>query len=139
MISRNLCLLVGGILIICALETAAYRMFGAAAPQEASRPFLTVEEARRYLAEHADTLIVDLRSRSEFEAGHTPDAVNIPLYAISDMASGLPADKPVLLVDLASLRAYQAYWTLRRLRPDIAELHYVQGWLWGNGAGEKKR
>lgn len=130
MLSRQACLLVGGILLICALETVAYRMFGAAAPQDAPSPFLTTEEARRYLAEHAETLIVDLRSRGEFEAVHTPDAINIPLYAMSGMASSLPADRPILLVDLGSARAYQAYWALRRLRPDIAEIHYVRGWLW---------
>ena len=132
MLSRQACLLICGIAFIGALQTAAYHMFGTAAPKDAPKAFLTVEEARRYLAEHAGTLIVDSRTPSEFKAGHTPDAVNIPLFSMAEMASGLPANRPILLVDLASVRAYQAYWTLRRLRPDISEIHYVRGWLWGN-------
>lgn len=132
MISRKALLLVGTIALICVLETALYHMFGAHTPEEVPQRFLTVAQARRYLAQHEDVLVIDMRTRREFAAGHTPEAINIPLYQIHRLAADLPSTRPVLLVDVASARAYQGYWTLRRLRPDIAEVYYVRGWLWAD-------
>ena len=130
--SRKTLLIIVTLALCCALETAAYHMFADPGPQDAPQRFFSVEQARAYLAQHPDALIIDLRTRQEYAARHNAGTVNIPLFQLHDLASGLPAGRPVLLVDVASARAYQGYWTLRRLRPDIAEIHYVRGWLWAD-------
>ncbi|MBQ9452296.1 MAG: rhodanese-like domain-containing protein [Desulfovibrio sp.] len=120
-----------GIFLLCVLETIAYRTFGNTTPATETQHRLSVQEARKYIAEHADVLIVDLRSPAEFAANHTSGAINMPLYKLRDMAPTLPSERPVLLVDVTNARTYLGIRVLRRLRPDIVHMHYVDGWMWG--------
>lgn len=135
--SRATVFLVGGIALICLLQTLAYRLFGPTPAAQPEHHRLSVDEARQFMANHPDVLLVDLRSPAEFAAGHTPQSINIPLYALPDRAKELPANRPVLLVDIFNARTYQGYRVLRRLRPDITDMHAVDGWLWGTRPGYK--
>jgi rhodanese-related sulfurtransferase len=45
----------------------------------------------------AGAVIVDVRTPSEFEAGHAKGAVNIPFDQIAARAGELPKDRPVVL------------------------------------------
>ncbi|MCR4666481.1 MAG: rhodanese-like domain-containing protein [Desulfovibrio sp.] len=130
MFPSKLCLILSIIAITCLLETLVYLKFGVHTPQTETQTFLSAEEAHRFLADNSDTLVVDVRSPMEFMAKHSPNSINIPLYRLPLEASYFRPNKPVLLVDVGGMRAYQAYWTLRRIRPDISRVYYIRGWLW---------
>ena len=44
-----------------------------------------------------DALIVDVRAKSEYDAGHIPGAINIPLGHLKDRSSELPRDKKLVV------------------------------------------
>lgn len=62
--------------------------------------------------EHLDqkaTLVVDVRTPGEYQVGHLPGAVNIPLSEIREHLSELPKDKEIILCCGVGFRAYLAY------------------------------
>ena len=52
-------------------------------------------EARRLVA--AGALLVDVRSREEFSAGHVAGAINLPVQELDRRMSELPRDKAMVL------------------------------------------
>ena len=68
---------------------------------------LTEREAAEFLAEHPDTLLVDVRTRGEFDAGHPDGAVNIPLLKLLEAPQSLldKGNVPILLTCDAGYRA----------------------------------
>lgn len=68
---------------------------------------LTEREAAEFLAEHPDTLFVDVRTRGEFDAGHPDGAVNIPLLKLLEAPQSLldKGNVPILLTCDAGYRA----------------------------------
>jgi peroxiredoxin family protein/rhodanese-related sulfurtransferase/TusA-related sulfurtransferase len=56
-----------------------------------------------------ESLIVDVRTKEEFEMGHIPGSVNIPLDELRGRISELPTDKPIVLTCAIGLRGYAAY------------------------------
>ena len=127
--SRNAWLLIGTIALLCALETWAYHSFGEHGQTDIARHRLNVQEARRYIAAQPDLVVVDVRTKHEFSGSHLPGAINLPLFELYRKASTLPSNCPILLTDIASIRANHAYKLLRRLRPDITEVYSVNGRL----------
>ncbi len=127
--SHNGWLLIGIIALFCALETWAYHSFGKHAQTEVPRYGLNIQEVRQYMAAHPNLVVVDVRTQHEFSGSHMPGAINMPLFLLYSQAASLPNDRPILLTDIASARARQACKLLRRLRPDIAEMYYVNGRL----------
>lgn len=122
-------LLLGSLLLLCALETGIYRAFQTAPVASPPQPWMSVKEALAYMAAQENLLVVDVRTRHEFSGSHFPGAVNMPLFQLHRLAAKLPADRPVLLTDFAGVRATHAYKILRCVRPDIVNLHYVKGGL----------
>ena len=47
-------------------------------------------------ASSGDVVVVDVRPRLEFESGHLPDAVNIPLDELADRVADLDSDATVV-------------------------------------------
>ncbi len=43
-------------------------------------------------------MIVDVRTRGEYDAGHVPDAIHIPFYALLAGGDGLPASREQTVV-----------------------------------------
>jgi rhodanese-related sulfurtransferase len=60
----------------------------AAVPFAASVPcsILSPQQAKAYMQAHPDVIVIDVRTIEEFQSGHIPGAVNLPLAAI---ASGM--------------------------------------------------
>lgn len=56
----------------------------------------------------ADAVIIDVRTKEEFEFGHIYRAVNIPLDELRYRLSEVPADKPVYAYCAVGLRGYTA-------------------------------
>lgn len=55
-----------------------------------------------------DAMIVDVRETHEFEAGHVPGAVNVPLSVLRDRMGELPTDREIWLYCLSGKRSYDA-------------------------------
>jgi len=92
-------------------------------PPETEFSTVSHEELKRAMAAGACTL-VDVREPNEYEAGHIPGALSLPLSAFDPAA--LPAGKPVVLVCQAGGRSARALQAARAagLR-DIR--HYAPG------------
>jgi rhodanese-related sulfurtransferase len=58
-------------------------------------------------------ILVDVRETGEFEAGHVPGAINLPLSQLRDRLHELPKDKEILVYCQVGQRAYYATRILR--------------------------
>lgn len=60
---------------------------------------ISVDEAKRMMAEDDGHLIVDVRTREEYEAGHIPGAICVPNESIADEPpEALPDQQQILLI-----------------------------------------
>lgn len=57
-------------------------------------------------ADMSSTFLLDAREPSEYEAGHIPNAVNIPLGQIRSRLQEIPADKEIIVNCQVGLRSY---------------------------------
>lgn len=70
-----------------------------------------------------EVTVVDVRSAAEWEAGHLPGALHIPLGLLTDRLAELPAGRPVALQCQTGVRsAIAASLLLARGRSDVANL-----------------
>lgn len=58
--------------------------------------------------------LLDVRTIAEFEAGHIPTAVNIPVDEIRDRMQEIPTNRPIYIYCEAGLRGYLAQRILRQ-------------------------
>lgn len=68
-----------------------------------------VEECRKT----PDAVLLDVREVDEFQSGHIPGAVNIPLSRINTIE--IPKDKPLFVYCLRGTRSKQAVGALKRM------------------------
>lgn len=59
-------------------------------------------------------LLLDVRTKAEFEAGHIANAINIPVDEIRDRMQELPSSQPIYIYCEAGLRGYLAQRILRQ-------------------------
>jgi rhodanese-related sulfurtransferase len=83
---------------------------------------LTPDTLRRWVAEHQDLLVIDVRSAAEFEALHIRGSYNIPLPLLSEHSDELAArlGSRVVLVCQSGVRAEQARQRLAKSGIDAA-------------------
>ena len=86
-----------------------------ASPKEISRA-----EAREMLEKGAQ--LVDVRADHEWEAGHLPGAVHIPLDQLSQRAAEIDKDRPVILYCRGGNRSAMATTALAEAGYDAAKL-----------------
>ena len=86
-----------------------------ATPKEISRA-----EAREMLENGAQ--LVDVRADHEWEAGHLPGAVHIPLDELSQRATEIDKDRPVILYCRGGNRSAMATTALAEAGYDAAKL-----------------
>lgn len=55
-----------------------------------------------------NAMLLDIREKEEFNAGHAPNAVHIPLGALPGKLARVPSDKPVVVVCRSGMRARSA-------------------------------
>ena len=63
--------------------------------------------------EHSGATLLDVRSESEFAAGHVDGARNIPLTTLRERMDEIPRDKPIHVYCQVGQRAYYATRALR--------------------------
>ncbi len=85
----------------------------------------------------SDNFILDVRTKTEFEAGHIAGAVNIPLDELRQRLDELPSEKAIYLYCQIGLRGYLATRIL--LQSGFPEVYNLSGGfrLWQASATEK--
>jgi rhodanese-related sulfurtransferase len=76
-----------------------------------------VEELKSLMVDR-QALLIDVREPSEYQSGHIPDAINIPLRTISRNLSKIPSDRPVILYCSTGYRSSMGVMTLHLLNYD---------------------
>ncbi|TYQ24560.1 rhodanese-like domain-containing protein [Pseudanabaena sp. UWO311] len=76
-----------------------------------------VEELKSLMTDR-QALLVDVREPSEYQSGHIPSAINIPLRTISRNLSKIPSDRPVILYCSTGYRSSMGVMTLHLLNYD---------------------
>lgn len=59
-------------------------------------------------------ILLDVRTKAEFEAGHIPNAINIPVDEIRDRMQEIPTNRAIYIYCEAGLRGYLAQRILRQ-------------------------
>lgn len=81
-------------------------------------------------------LLLDVREVSEYEAGHLPGAINVPLRTVTDNLDKIPTDRQVFVYCKSGYRAGLTASSLRMLGYDNV-LVYPPGWTGWSEAGEE--
>lgn len=63
----------------------------------------------------SQTLLVDVREQSEYQSGHIPKAINIPLQTLAHSLDQIPHDHPVVLYCSSGYRSAMGVMTLHLL------------------------
>ena len=83
--------------------------------------FLDPEQARELL--DGGALVVDVRSAPEFQGGHAPGSLHLPLHLLTVLAQErLPKDRALLLCCESGARSFQAVSYLKRQGYDAHNL-----------------
>lgn len=71
--------------------------------------------------------IIDVRTKDEFQGGHIPGSVNIPLQNLSGNLSKIKKDKPVITCCASGMRSASAKSILKS--NGFTEVHNGGGWM----------
>lgn len=89
---------------------------------------LDAAAARQLMERLGDRLtVLDVRNPAEFQEGHIPGALHLPLQEPARRMDAVPEDRPVLIVCRTGRRATAAYDMLHAARPGSARLWYLRG------------
>jgi len=72
-------------------------------------------------------VIIDVRSKAEFQSGHIKGAINIPLQSLSSGLSKISKDKPVITCCASGMRSASAKSVLQS--NGYAEVYNGGGWM----------
>jgi len=86
--------------------------------------------------EASNALVIDVRETSEYEEGHLPGAVNIPLRTLAANIDKIPTDRQVFVYCASGYRAGMATSSLRMMGYDNV-LAFPPGWKGWTAAGEE--
>lgn len=80
---------------------------------------------------HQAVTVIDVRESSEFEAGHIPSALNIPLRTLPQNLSQIPRDQPVVMYCSSGYRSAMGVMALHLLGyPNVQGFPpSIQGWI----------
>jgi rhodanese-related sulfurtransferase len=95
-------------------------------------PFEEVD-AREYHEQFngKDHILIDVRTVGEFNSGHAPHAINIPLNELFFRQSEIPTDKPVVFICATGNRSGNAAMIFKQAgRDDVYNLRGgTMGWM----------
>ena len=100
-----------GIIIICLL---AILITGCGSKK-------TTKEETKKEEEKQDTIIVDVRTKEEYETGHIKGAINIPHYEINEKID-LDKSKTIMVYCKSGTRSAIAYEALKKLGYNVVDL-----------------
>jgi rhodanese-related sulfurtransferase len=85
---------------------------------------------------NGNALLIDVREPSEYEEGHLPGAVNIPLRTLAANVDKIPTDRQVFVYCASGYRAGMATSSLRMIGYENV-LAFPPGWKGWTAAGEE--
>jgi phage shock protein E len=71
-------------------------------------------------------LIIDVRTKAEYQQGHIKGSMNLPLNNLADNLAKLPKAKPIILCCASGMRSSQARSILKA--NGFTEVHDGGGW-----------
>ncbi len=73
-------------------------------------PFITAEELKKKIDRKEKITILDVREPYEFEEGHIPESINIPLQSLGSgiLEKIVPKKKEIVTVCLHGVRSFRA-------------------------------
>ena len=92
---------------------------GGLGPSEATRVF---NERKN------DLVILDVRTKGEFDAGHAEGALHIPVDELADRVQEVPEDAPVLILCRSGRRAAAAFNILARSGRSMENVWFLKGY-----------
>ena len=88
---------------------------------------MTSAQARELIA--AGGTLIDVRSPTEFQSGHLPGAINIPVNQMDARIAEIPSGRPVVLYCASGMRSEAAAGKLRRAgRTEVFNLGAMSRW-----------
>ena len=73
--------------------------------------------------------LVDVRTRDEFNGGHIPGAINVPVQDLSTKLNKIPKSKPVVVYCQSGSRSSQAAKTLITAGyTEVLDMGSISGW-----------
>jgi rhodanese-related sulfurtransferase len=95
-------------------------------------PAVDVEQAQQLLTDGA--ALLDVRRADEWQAGHAPEALHVPLDALQQRVGEVPTDRRVVAVCRSGARSARATKFLRDRGIDVVNLDGgMQAWQRSGG------
>ena len=79
---------------------------------------LDAQASLELLHSGTDIFLLDVRTRAEYDRGHIPNAVLIPVDELERRLAEIPEDRPLVIVCRTGRRAAWAFEQLRKIRPE---------------------
>jgi rhodanese-related sulfurtransferase len=96
---------------------------------------LTFEEAHRFLAEHREAVLLDVREEPEYITGHARDALLLPVDELTEESAGLVIGTkatPVLVYCRTGRRSREAARKLEEMGyTEVYDMGGLVGWPYG--------
>jgi hydroxyacylglutathione hydrolase len=80
----------------------------------ATAPQMSIDELRSRIEEKSDLQIIDVRRPGEYESGHAPGAISVPLGSLESRAEGLDSTRPTAVICASGYRSSIAVSLLER-------------------------
>jgi phage shock protein E len=91
-------------------------------------PYLiTAEEAKKMIRERNVDVVLDVRSKMEYNLGHYPEAVHIPTQALQDQVETLIPDKNTHILIYCNTGQRARYATDLLKAKGYKNVHYIAG------------
>ncbi len=92
---------------------------------------MTVDELKRTLDKGEEIKVIDVRRTGEFENGHVPNAINVPLAELPERIADLPAGTQLALICASGYRSTIAMGIVDRngLMPPINVVGGTSAWI----------
>ncbi|MGA7714189.1 MAG: rhodanese-like domain-containing protein [Rhizomicrobium sp.] len=103
-------------LILCAYVASAQAAQGAAAPSatpQVNQFAVSVHDLQSYIRQHAPFILLDVRDAAEYDKGHIPGAILMPLADILDGYARYPKEEMIVAYCKTGPRSEQAASYLR--------------------------
>lgn len=118
------------------LRDTLARLLGRTDDDGALRP--TVDGATALQLVRDGASLLDVRERSEWNTGHAPQAVHVPLSSVADAPRRLKKDAPVVVMCASGMRSRTAAKQLRSLGLEATSLSGGIG-AWQSAGGAVRR
>ena len=73
-------------------------------------------------------MLLDVRTDREYEAGHLPGALHVPVTEVAGRLDELPRDQPIIVYCQSGVRSARAAETLRGAGFDVHDLGGIGAW-----------